>query len=131
MSRLQKLLEDLKIWNKSLKDEDCFPNTVDVDNMYPTLSMYIVEQALKEALSTCSDYNKDLINYIITLCKRGLNKIPIQFPETYYKQKTGIIARDNNPVRIANMYTSGERSQKKQLFIKIFRLLFFSRFCDD
>ena len=63
MSRLQQLLEDLKIWKTSLIDKDWFLNTVDLDNMYPTMSIYIVEQALKEALSTCSDYNKDKINY--------------------------------------------------------------------
>ena len=67
------------------------------------MSIDIVEQALKEALSTCSDYNKDMINYIITLCKMGLSKNFIQFQENYYKQKTGIITRDNNSVTIANI----------------------------
>ena len=82
-------MEDLKNWKKSFKDKNCIFSTVDVVNLYPTLSIYIVGQALKEALSTCSDYNEDMINYINVLLKMGLKNNFIKFQETYYKKKTG------------------------------------------
>ena len=62
------------MWKNYFKDKDCILNTVDVVIMYRTLSVNIVEQALNEALTTCSDCNEDMINYIITLSKIHLNK---------------------------------------------------------
>ena len=39
-------LEDLTVWKRSFKDIDCL-NTVDIVNLYSTLSVIIVENALK------------------------------------------------------------------------------------
>ena len=96
-------LEDLLNWKKSLQDKNCIISTVDVVNLYPSLSIDLVERALTEALITCSDYNPETINNIISLCKMGLNNNFIQFQDIYYKQKTGIITGDNNSVTIANI----------------------------
>ena len=49
-------LEDLKVWKRSFKDNDC-PNTVDIVNLYYTLLVIIVENAIKESLKSCSNYS--------------------------------------------------------------------------
>ena len=56
---------------------------------------------MKETLITCYDYNEDMINYIISLCKINLNNNFLEFQEKYYKHKSGIITADNNSVTIA------------------------------
>ena len=44
-------LEDLKAWKLSNKDTNCIVNTVDVVNLYPSLEVSLIENALEEPLT--------------------------------------------------------------------------------
>ena len=43
-------LEDLETWKNSFSDKNCILSTVDVVNLYPSLSIDLVTKALVEAL---------------------------------------------------------------------------------
>ena len=96
-------LEDLKAWKLANKDTNCIVNTVDVVNLYPSLEITLIENAIEEALTLCTNYNNSMIKGIIKLCKMAIYNNFIQFRECYFKQKKGIITGDNNSVAIANI----------------------------
>ena len=96
-------LEDLKTWKLANKDKNCIVNTVDVVNLYPSLEINLIENAIEEALTLCTNYNNSMIKSIIKLCKMAIYNNFIQFRESYFKQKKGIITGDNNSVAIANI----------------------------
>ena len=50
-------LEDLKAWKLSNKDKDCLLSTADVVNLYPSLEVNLVEKAIEDALTICTNYN--------------------------------------------------------------------------
>ena len=96
-------MEDLKTWKLSNKNTNCIVNTVDVVNLYPSLEINLIENAVEEALTLCTNYNNSMIKCIIKLCKMAIYNNFIQFRECYFKQKKGIITGDNNSVAIANI----------------------------
>ena len=96
-------LEDLETWKKSFDDKNCILSTVDVVNLYPSLSIDLVNKALVEALELCFDFETPMTKYLVSLSEIALRNIFIVFQEIYFKQKIGIITSDNNSVVIANI----------------------------
>ena len=78
-------------------------STVDVVNLYPSLSIDLVTKALVEALEQCSDIETPMVKYLVSLSEIALRNNFVVFQEKYFKQKKGIITGDNNSVVIANI----------------------------
>ena len=96
-------LEDLETWKNSFSDKNCILSTVDVVNLYPSLSINLVTKALVEALKSCSSFEEPMIKYIVNLSEIALRNNFIVFQGKYFKQRHGIITGDNNSVVIANI----------------------------
>ena len=96
-------LEDLKTWKSSLVDKNCILSTVDVVNLYPSLTINLVTKAIIEALKSCSSYENPMIKYLVQLSEIALLNNFITFQGKYFKQIKGIITGDNNSVAIANI----------------------------
>ena len=120
-------LEDLENWKKSYDDKNCILSTVDVVNLYPSLSIDLVNKALAEALELCSDFETPMIESIINLSEIALRNNFIVFQEKYFKQKKGIITGDNNSVVIANISLHYIMTKTT----KLSKSLFIRRYIDD
>ena len=120
-------LEDLETWKKSYDDKNCILSTVDVVNLYPSLSIDLVNKALVEALELCSDFKTLMIKNIVNLSEIALCNNFIVLQETYFKQKKGIITGDNNSVVIANISLHYIMTKAT----KLSESLFIRRYIDD
>ena len=120
-------LEDLETWKKSYDDKNCILSTVDVVNLYPSLSIDLVNKALVEALELCSDFETPMIKYLVMLSEIALRNNFIVFQEKYFKQKKGIITGDNNSVVIANISLHYIMTKAS----KLNKSLFVRRYIDD
>ena len=54
-------LEDLETWKKSFDDKIYILSTVNVVNLYPSLSKGLVTKALVKALELCSEFKTPMI----------------------------------------------------------------------
>ena len=80
-------LENLDSWKKSFDDKNYILSTVDVINLYPSLSIDLVTKALVEALELCSDFETPMVKYLVSLSEMALRNNFVVFQENYFKEK--------------------------------------------
>ena len=86
--------------------------TLDVEALYPSIKISFVQEAIRHALISCTQYSTDHINMIVELVNFSINNAVIHYRGGWYSHKEGIPTGGSDSGSIANIYVKWCLDQK-------------------
>ena len=128
LASLLKIEEDGSLRNCNLI------GTLDVEALYPSIKTEYVQEAIKHALHSCTDYSMEQINMIIDLINISINNAVVHYRGAWFAPKKGIPTGGSDSGCIANIYVKWCLDMKifsNPVVLKYNRVEKRKRFLDD
>ena len=100
-------LEDITYWKATKKyqnDNILYIVAGDVKALYPSVPrLLLVKKALTFVLKCFSQYTDAAVEILVNIALFGLDNVIIQYKDSFFTQKNGIVTGDNHSVSLANI----------------------------
>ena len=125
---------------RNLNEQGAFSNpstrigTLDVDALYPNISRPLAMEALKDALTTCTDYPEEVIATLLDLIKFCLENSVVHYRGRWFKSLDGVPTGGPESGSIANIFVKwmlDKRLLQDPSITRLDRMMSRKRFLDD
>ena len=89
-----------------------FMGTLDVEALYPNIKIRYVQEAIRHALTSCTQYSTEHIDMIVELVNFSINNAVVHYRGGWYSPKDGLPTGGSESGSIANIYVKWCLDQK-------------------